>query len=243
MPISNTPLAQAFQALVGQAQAVGHGDGMRVPFQFSSTLREAGAANNLPNPMATTFYPQGTLPVVSTLVNPSSIQWTQAKRIQRQDVRNGTVFTHFMNTAGQDIDILELTLSGTTGNIDLREETFAAFATQPVAARRKLQVWHNLYALTREPRLIPPNIVNKQTIRMQTKLFPGTIRLSGFYSSVLQFTESADAPNSVDWTMNFTVQDTTPDLNEIMGATFKQLSSGEALQPQRDDTPAGGGTA
>lgn len=250
------PVVQTFQALLGQAQSLPYGDGQRVPFEFSSTLREL--IGQLSNSLAADesqanieaafraqgfnlsvdelvevtnrFAPGNTLPVIQTLVNPRSIQWRQQKRINRQDVRNGTVFFHFTDDNGQDNDILELVLQGTTGNVDLRADNFPLPATQDVAALRKLAIFQNLYTLTREPRLIPPNIVNEMSILYRTKLFPTGVTFFGFFNEVLQFEETADKPNSADWTMNFTVQRTEPDLNDIIAET--QVLQDEFVEPQ-----------
>jgi len=250
------PVAQTFQSLLGQATSLPYGDSQRVPFQFSSTLRELlGQLVNAESQNETQqilegfnitqseaidvinrFAPGNTLSVVNTLVNPKSIRWTQPKRIQRKDVRNGTVFFHFTDDNGQDNDVLTLELTGSTGNIDLRADNFPLPATQDVAARRKLEVFQNLYTLTREPRIIPPNTVNEFTIRYQTKTFPAPITFIGFFNNVLEFEESADKPNSVDWSMSFTVQRTEPDLNDIVATTFNLIDQQTDPQPTPDAT-------
>lgn len=250
------PVSQTFQALLGQTQSLPYGDAQRVPFEFSSTLREllgvlidaesqtqfdaALAGFNLTEQEALAvlnrFAPGNTVPVISTLVNPKSIRWAQPKRISRKDVRNGTVFFHFTDDNGQDNDILTLELSGTTGNIDLRGDNFPIPATQDIAARRKLEIFQNLYTLTREPRIIPPNTVNEFNISYQTKAFPAPITFFGFFNKVLEFEETADKPNSVDWSMSFTVQRTEPDLNDIVQTTLNLIDEQTVPQPNPDST-------
>lgn len=256
----NVPIVQTAQALLGQTQSLPYGDGQRVPFEFGSTLRElkqflasaieAGQSreeaedtlaslgfNTTVDELQTVigqFAPAGALSVVQTLVNPKSISWNQAKRITSKDVRNGKVYFHFTDERGQDNDILELELRGVTGNIDLRADNFPVAGTQDVGARRKLSIFQNLYTLTREPRLIPPNIVNEMSIRYVTKAFPSGIDFFGFYSQVLQFQEVAEKPNSVEWTLRFTVQRTEPDLNDIVAETIALQEQQVTPQPDRD---------
>ena len=254
------PVTQTVEALFGQAQSLPYGDGQRVPFAFGSTLRElqsqlaiARDADQTDAEIEESFRAQGftlstdelyevvnrfaTLdaqPFVRTLVNPRSIRWRQPKRIQRKDIRNGTVFFHFTDDNGQDNDVLELELTGSTGNVDLRGDNFPLPATQDVAARAKLAIFQNLYALTREPRLIPPNIVNEFSIVYATKAFPAGITFFGFYSEVLEFEESAEKPNSVDWRMRFTVQRTDPNLNDVIVSTINIIDEGTAPDPSPD---------
>lgn len=254
------PIVQTFQALFGQTQSLPYGDGQRVPFEFSSTLRElkdqlaaateAGlsrtetegafalqgfniSVDELLTVLAR-YAPENVQPYVQTLVNPRSIKWTQPKRIQRKDVRNGTVFFHFTDDNGQDNDVLKLQLSGTTGNIDLRADNFPLAGTQDVGARRKLAIFQNLYVLTREPRIIPPNIVNEMSIRYRTKAFPSGIDFFGFFDQVLEFEETGEKPNSLEWSMMFTVQRTEPDLNDIITSTLALQEQNVTPDPDRD---------
>lgn len=250
------PVGQTVQALLGQAQSLSYGTGQRIPFQFGSTLRELATAVRTSEDAATLdstltafnlagseageivsrFGVANAPPVVSALVNPQSIRWDQPKRIARKDTRNGTVFFHFTDENGQDNDILTLELSGTTGNLDRREDILSSPAGTPVAARAKLGVFQNLYALTREPRLIPPRNVNEFFITYQTKAFPAPITFFGFYNKVLTFEESAAKPNSVDWSMSFTVQRSSPPLNEVLQKTFEFIDANTDPQPSSDSS-------
>jgi hypothetical protein len=144
--------------------------------------------------------------VISMAVNPQSISWTQPKRIARKDTMQGTTFFHFLNKSNQDIDILTMDFRGTTGNIDLNDPNNI----------QKLQTWHSLYNLTREPQLIGDSIINDIYIGYYTKLFPMKITLIGFFSKVMDFTENAEKPNSRDYSMAFTVKRTSPSLDTIL---------------------------
>lgn len=238
------PLVQTFQAITNLGTSLPYGNGDRIPFTFSSRLRELAArlqareqrtgrglleadvrdlglnlTINEARDLVAQFSPSNAFTEINTLINPLSIQWDQGKRISRRDVRNGSVFFHFTDDRGQDNDILKLKIRGHTGNVDLRGDAFPLPATQDTASLRKLAIFQNLYTLTREPRLIPPRTVNTMTIRYTTKMFPAGITLFGFYESVISFEESADMPNAVEWSMEFTVQSTEPRLDEIVQVT------------------------
>lgn len=262
MVFSNIPVGQTFQTLLNQTQTLGYGDAQRVPFEFSSTLRELGASLvsgsnsgvtidtetqfNLAQEDALDFVGRfgliGAAPVITCLINPQSIRWRQPKRVTRENVRNGTVFFHFTDANGQDNDVLILEFSGTTGNLDRREDRLAPPGTQPVAARKKLEIFQNLYSLTREPRLIPPRTINEFTVRYQSKAFPAPITFIGFFSAVLEFDETAENPNAVDWSMEFTVTRSSPSLNSILATTLRAADNNNPLTPSPNSALASGPT-
>jgi hypothetical protein len=161
-------------------------------------------------------------PIVSMMVNPSSVRWSQPKRFTKRDTMTGSVFFHFSDTNGSNNDILTLTFSGNTGNIDTQGEVNynAPTDTGPAAstvtgAPNKLRTWHELYALTREPVLLDGGVKNEFFITYRTVLFPTPITFIGFYNTTLDFTESAEKPYSRDYTFSFTVTNTSPDLNTL----------------------------
>lgn len=57
---------------------------------------------------------------LSMLMNPNSVQFTQAKRITRKDTQEGAVFMHWTNHLGRNNDILQMTFQGMTGNLNIR---------------------------------------------------------------------------------------------------------------------------
>lgn len=57
--------------------------------------------------------------VINMAVNPQSISWSQDKRIVKRDTMNGSTFFHFTNDASQNNDILKLSFTGKTGNINV----------------------------------------------------------------------------------------------------------------------------
>lgn len=166
--------------------------------------------------------------IIKMAVNPDSIQFSQGKRISRRDTMEGSTFYHFTNAADQNNDILEVGFTGQTGNINTRVSPLDMIAT---GAPEKLRRWHDLYNLTREGMVlneqntgvanITKGIPNQFFITYRTLLFPVQITLVGHFSKVLDFTESAESPNSTRYSMAFTVTDTYPKLDDLS----KQLSS------------------
>jgi hypothetical protein len=75
----------------------------RIPFYMTSSLRRR----------------QG-VPGVSMLINPTSVSFSQSKRISVLDTQAGKVFFHWTDESGRNNDILTVGFSGNTGNIDLR---------------------------------------------------------------------------------------------------------------------------
>lgn len=148
----------------------------------------------------------GTSAVISMMVNPNSIKWTQSKRIVKKDTLGGSVYFHFSDKNGRNNDILTLNFSGTTGYI--REE-------ENDAGSKKLQIWHDLYSLSMEPMYLPGNIKNEFYISYSTILMPSML-LTGFFSQPLQFSESADKPFMRDYSFGFTVTDSEPSLDGIL---------------------------
>lgn len=153
-------------------------------------------------------------PLVIMQINPRQIEFDQPKRYVRQDTQAGSVFHHFTDSKGQNNDILTIRMRGTTGNINrLSHRTQEA----QKAARDRLETWHNLYQLTREPMLLlPAGIANEFYIDYVSALFPVTIRFTGFYTKVLKFAETADKPNSREYEFEFIVQKTSPDINDLV---------------------------
>jgi hypothetical protein len=160
---------------------------------------------------------------ITMQINPNQVQFQQNKRIQKQDTINGTVYFHFSNQFGQNNDILTLTISGTTGNIDPR-----AFDRQVVSgpditidldrtgAKNKVLAWASLYQMTLEPILdIDAGRPNLVTMMYASTLFPKPISFTGFFNNVMQFTESAQDPFQRQWSLQFVVQRTEPSLSEF----------------------------
>src|SRR3990167_7263077 len=132
------------------------------------------------------------MPIVQMAVNPQSIKWSQNKRISKRDTMNGSVFFHFTNDDDQNNDILQMTFTGKTGNINTQASIIDVFNT---GANLKLRTWHELYNLSREPMLLnqknagiglPTGLRNEFFITYRTVLMPIQITLIGHFSQVLR---------------------------------------------------------
>lgn len=161
------------------------------------------------------------MPVINMAVNPNTIRWSQPKRYVKRDTMNGSVFFHFTDSKGQNNDILTLTFSGSTGNINTQNGLDNSTNT---GADVKLRIWHELYALTREPVLLDGGLKNEIFITYRTVLMPIPITFVGFFNQVLEFTENAAHPFSRDYTFGFTVTNTSPPLDDLTNKLNSALS-------------------
>lgn len=167
------------------------------------------------------------LPAIVMQLNPNSIEFDQPKRYTRQDTQKGTVFHHFTNDKGQNNDILTIRFQGNTGNIwrrgrDLEDRDKAI---------QRLKTWHNLYQLTREPVLLSDGTANVFYVSYVSPLFPVPINFEGFFSSVLKFSENARKPNSRDYSMEFIVRATNPDMNTVASIILDFVSQEAVATP------------
>ena len=166
----------------------------------------------------------GRLSVIEMAVNPNSINFRQSKRITKRDTQEGSVFFHFTNSQGENNDILTMDFSGNTGNLDLRGDIDSSGGVldtnggQNTGAAQKLLIWHNLWELTREPMLLSTNVRNEFLITYSSIAIPTQINLIGFFSNVLEWTDSAEKPMSKDYSFSYTVERTEPPLSEILSA-------------------------
>lgn len=193
---------------------------------LGGTGSSAAANQAVTNQQASFFKTQMFMPVINMSVNPNSVTFSQPKRWTKKDTRNGSVYFHFTNTKGQNNDILTLSFKGNTGSIDLRASLDPTLASQGLdtGAFQKFMVWHNLYLLTREPMLLTDGAENVFSISYASKLFPEII-FNGFFNKVLEFEESAKRPNSQDYSFEFTVTSTIPDLDEVLAQIIDLAST------------------
>ena len=76
---------------------------LRVPFYLTSSYRQRlGVAG------------------VSMTINPSTISFSQEKRITKKYTQSGAVYYHWANRTGRNNDVLELSFTGQTGNMSIR---------------------------------------------------------------------------------------------------------------------------
>lgn len=155
----------------------------------------------------------GAMPEIFLEINPKSVVPVQPKRFTRQDTMGGTDFHHFTDKKGYNNDVLTLSFAGNTGNIAIDKNQDPEARDR---ATKRISILHNLYQLTREPRLLlPAGTTNIISITFQSMAFPIPIQFDGFFPRVLDYALSAEKPNSVEWKFDFIVQATTPDLNTL----------------------------
>lgn len=170
--------------------------------------------------------------VISMAVNPQTISWSQPKRFTKRDTMDGSTFFHFTDENDQNNDILTMSFTGKTGNINTGVNFVDMIKTN---ANLRLRTWHELYNLSREPMLLnskntnqsmPRSMRNEFYISYRSQLFPVQITLIGFFDKVLDFTESADDPNNRDYSFGFVVTRTSPTLDEMAQLIGTQLTAG-----------------
>ena len=174
--------------------------------------------------------PSATSPV-EMLVNPNSIEWKQGKRYSEKKVRGGSVFYHFANKQGQANDILRLTFRGSTGNIDLRLDRTENGNSEGHGGLEKLMAFYSLYTMSREPETLPGGLKNRFTLSYVSPMFPAgsvegrngysggrAINFTGFFDSVINFTETAGKPNSRDYDFTFVVEAVDPSMEDYFNS-------------------------
>lgn len=177
-------------------------------------------------------------PPLRMTINPQNVQFQQTKRIQKQDTIGGATYFHFSNARGQNNDILMLSLSGTTGNIDPRafqrqigRVLGADLSTDRTGAKDHLLAWLQFYELTLAPivdlEMGTPNLV---TMTYASALFPKQVKFRGFFQNVLQFSETAQEPFQRQWNVQFVVQSTDPHLDEIASFVSDYIFSRSSIE-------------
>lgn len=233
-------------ALISNAsRGPSYASGVRNAIVFTSSLRErAAGAQSLAELdqdvfrlTSTLIASKALLPQVVMPLNPDFVTFRQSKRWTKKDTREGSVFFHFTNEQGQNNDVLTMEFKGSSGNIDRRgvlltdrqreeaaaQGTAISSAQQDTGAIAKILAFWNLYALTREPVLLPDRTENVMTITYISPLFPQTIDFFGFYNQVLDFDETAEEPNERKYRFEFTVTSSDPPIDTIIEDIFSVL--------------------
>lgn len=191
---------------------------------FSSTLRDQRALGGVTSVLDTdvpAFFGafavspeqlRSGLGPVRLMINPHTITPTQGKRMARQDTLRGVVYQQFADALGQNNDILTLTFAGSTGCIN---PDICVLPEAKEKATQRLLTWHSLYQLTRERVLLPDGTPNEFTIVYESQLFPVPLVFHGQYASVMKWPQDRMKPNSIEYSFEFIVQDTTPDMNDM----------------------------
>lgn len=188
-------------------------------------------------------------------INPHNVGFKQGKRITKRNTQGGTVYMHWSDENGENNDVLELQFRGRSGNINLRRDVVPQLSATGKALQEaanwltgaspdnadqyknqggsKLYTWSRLYQLTRMPKVDKStNKENKFYIVYRSPLFPRPIQFVGFFNNVLDFSETAENPFLVEWSFNFVVQYTNPDLNTLSEYLVAVLSNPRQLSQQ-----------
>jgi len=199
----------------------------RVPFVFTSDQRL-----------------RDKIPPVRMKMNPEQVSFTQNKRITRRDTQSGAVFFHWTNAKGRNNDVINISFSGSTGNIDIRQgmqrnnpisEHLSKFsdaiksATKQegldvanLAGASKLANFWNLYSLTAEPVIDPfTGYPNKFYFMYSSPLLANAlVQFVGHFDRVLEFTDDASKPYSKTYSFSFVATESIPSMDDI----FKYVS-------------------
>jgi hypothetical protein len=221
-------------AFAAGAPTAGPGIVARTPMVLTSRLRTS--TDPVINRQRDTYFkvqPGGwLLSSIEMAVNPNSVRVEQGKRITKKDTLEGSTYFHFGNEAGENNDIATMSFTGSTGNIDLRGSLTQPGNGPDTGALRKLQVWQNLYLLTREPMLLADGRDNVFIISYASALFPVPMNLYGFFSQVLSYDETGQKPNSRTYTFEFTVTSVDPPLSELAATMSVAAGTGAVvIQP------------
>jgi len=200
----------------------------RVPFIFTSDQR----IKNRINP-------------VRMKMNPESVTFSQSKRITRRDTQAGAVFFHWTNAKGRNNDVINVSFSGSTGNISLRtgaqnltvggssiRQLNDAIKRQTrqeglditsLGGAAKIVNFWNLYSLTAEPVLDTQFGFNNRFYFMYSSPLLGNAMITfvGHFDRVLEFTDDANNPFSKNYTFSFVATETIPSMDDI----FKYVSA------------------
>lgn len=143
-------------------------------------------------------------------INPSAVVVKQPKRWKFIHTLGQTAFMHFTNKDGSNNDIVTLNFSGMTGSMDYNEGDAAALD--------RWTKFQDLYALSREPILLPDGTTNVFYVVINTRFMPFPVRFEGFYNTVLELAEDATEPNMMKYSMEFTVSNSYPSLDDLVEA-------------------------
>ena len=221
-------------------------------FGLSNLLRRGDGSAPPRTPMIFTcsMWKANSIPPIALRVNPHVVQFNQPKRITKRNTQGGTVFFHWSDLNGLNNDILELAFKGRTGNIRTKQSIpgsgnpsatglqdagnvlsggVTSTPGTPNQGAAKLLLWSRLYTLTRVPVVDPSTkLRNVFEITYRSPLLPRAFVFYGFFSKVLDFSETAEQPWLVEWAMNFTVQATQPSLDVITAYLTSLLSQANA---------------
>lgn len=185
--------------------------------------------------------PKAVLPYVTMAVNPSTIGFTQPKKIVPKDTMSRKKFLHFTDRRGSNRDVLTLSFAGNSGDIDLRglEEGDLSTALDNL---RKLISWLNLYGLTCENPYHPMVGKNEMILTYKSNALPHAftgvpIEMHGHFPAVMQWDQTGDKMFSITYKFEFVVHYTVPDIPDAIEALIARLQKTRLATQQALNSP------
>lgn len=202
--------------------------GVTIPVEFQGGVTTTADTQLVKEIVDITGAMQKAMPVIKMAVNPSTVSFAQPKRFGTMQTKRGTDYFFFTDSKGENNDVLTISFKGSSGNIFRKP---GQSAEDRAKADERLKVWHNLYSLTREPEILSDGTQNQKTITYTSPVFPIEIEFRGFFSKVLEFSEEGTKPGSVDYSMEFTVQETSPGMSNLVAHVNDVLSAATVATP------------
>lgn len=131
---------------------------------------------------------------------PLKIEISQNKRITKKDNLEGSVIQHFNNRFNNNNDLVELTITCSTGNID---GTVTGNFTEDSARLDNLEKFYRIMSLAEEPTYIAGNEFNYVEIGFQTPVIRSPTILYGFFKEMPKIEESGENQKFIEFDMNF----------------------------------------
>ena len=149
--------------------------------------------------------------------NPSVVRFVQPKRFVQDKTMGGTDFHFFSDENLRNLDVMTITIEGSTGNLDYRNGD----PDSQIQALNRLHSFHNLLSLTEEGMLIKGSdrvMKNMMTFTITSLLFPAPFIFDGFVSKRMEFSEDAQDPFARRYSLEFIVTATPTSLASINAA-------------------------
>jgi len=136
------------------------------------------------------------------IIAPSSVQWSFGeKRLSQVDTFGGSIIQLGVMSDGRSQPPIKLTFTWDSGDLDLSAEN---------GAGSNLNWFHLLVSLIHAPTVLPDGQPNYAHIYWRSAAYPGTLKLTGLWTSGPEYTETAD--NGYEYTTQFTILNANPAL-------------------------------
>lgn len=164
-------------------------------------------------------------------LNPTIVRFTQPKRYVVEKTMGGTDFHFFSDMNYRDMDIMTISIEGSTGNLNVYSDN----PYEAEEAEKRLRAFHSLLALTEEGMLIQGSdrvMRNVMTFTMQSVIHSSVYMFEGFFTKRMEFAESADSPYSRKYVLEFIVLDTPSSVAAINSLSAPQYAPSPTNVPK-----------